>query len=169
MLRKINADRNHELKCPKTKGFLKAIPHTVGSLAVAFCTCGRRFTIALAPFSRSLNQFLPQSFGREFDGVKRRRSRWNEMREAAQPERRRQTYDGSTPHLRPLQMQARDERADLRSGTGVVERGDGGRAARAAKQTARWSRAGFSLVSFVRIPYSALRGPVEASNQADET
>jgi hypothetical protein len=35
---------------------------------------------------------------------------------------------------------ARDERAVLRSGTGVGERDTGRRAARGAQQTARWSR-----------------------------
>ena len=35
---------------------------------------------------------------------------------------------------------ARDERAILRSGTGVVERGKGPTVAGAAKQNARWSR-----------------------------
>jgi hypothetical protein len=49
--------------------------HTEGPLAVAFCTCGRRIAIALAPLSRWLNQVLPQSFGREFDGVKRQAKR----------------------------------------------------------------------------------------------
>ena len=47
--------------------------------------------------------------------------------ERAGAQRRRRAADGSPPLMRHLRMLARDERAVLRSGTGVVERdtGDG--------------------------------------------
>jgi hypothetical protein len=53
---------------------------------------------------------------------------------------RRRAADGSPPLLRQSANAARDERADLRSGTGVVARHTSDRQARETKQTARWSR-----------------------------
>ena len=61
------------------------------------------------------------------------RGKWSggrrEVFSESQPERnaRRRAADGSPPLLRPCTLQARDERAGLRSGAGVVEgqQGDG--------------------------------------------
>ena len=74
--------------------------------------------------------------GRRAEKVKRRR---RDGGNGVGAQRRRRAADGSPPLLRPT-IAARDERAVLRSGTGVVERDTGRRAARGAQQTARWSR-----------------------------
>ena len=66
---------------------------------------------------------------------------WNGAYSGMKPERnaRRRAADGSPPHLRPCTMQARDERA-ICEVERASSRGEGRRAARGAKQTARWLR-----------------------------
>jgi len=74
------------------------------------------------------------------------RGKWSGRRRGAfsgtKPERnaRRRAADGSPPLLRSCTMQARDERAVCEAERASSRGGQGRRTARAAKQTARWSR-----------------------------
>ena len=86
--------------------------------------CSRASSRVAADGARKIND-LASVCGRRAETVERRR---RETHSETQPERnaRRQAADGSPPLLWPT-IAARDERADLRSGTGVVEgqQGDG--------------------------------------------
>ena len=77
--------------------------------------------------------------GRRAGQVERRRRRASS---GTKPERnaRRRAADGSPPLLRSCTMQARDERAVCGVERASSRGGQGRRTARAAKQTARWSR-----------------------------
>jgi hypothetical protein len=74
------------------------------------------------------------------------RGQWSRGAEKRVAERSRSATPAAEPQTEASRscghqpMQARDERAVLRSGAGVVERVTGRRAARGAKQTVRWSR-----------------------------
>jgi len=95
------------------------------------------FSLTIVQFTQLRLRFVTASVcGRRAGKVaRRRRDGGNE----GGAQRRRRAADGSPPLMRPT-IAARDERAVLRSGTGVVERDKGRRAARGTQQTARWSR-----------------------------
>ena len=90
-----------------------------------------------APDVRAGDKTPASVCGRRAGKVERRR---RDGGNGAGAQRRRRAADGSPPLMRPDTIAARDERAVLRRGTGVVERDTGRRAARGAQQTARWSR-----------------------------